>query len=333
MSVPLGFRFYAVDAAQGFSLNGQYLDLHGVNRHQDRLNMGWAITDTQHDEDMALIREMGATVIRLAHYQHAEHFYDLADRAGIALWAEIPLVNEITNSTAFTNNARQQLSELIRQNYNHPSILFWGIGNEQRTDDTATNTLLTALNTLVHQEDPTRLSTYAQCCTSDTGGLPAHTDVVGYNTYYGWYDAFGTADQFGAWADNLHATKPTWKIGISEYGAGAAHHAARRQPAPARPLRHVAPRGVAEPGARGALAADEDAPLPVGEVHLEHVRLRRRQPQRGRHARPQRQGPGHLRPQDAQGRLLLVQGQLDDRRRSSTSPPAASRPAPPRPSP
>ncbi len=221
VSAPLGFRFFAVDAAQGFSLNGQYVDLHGVNRHQDRLNMGWAITDAQHDEDMALIRELGATVIRLSHYEHAEHFVDLADRAGVVLWAEIPLVNSITNSTAFTSNARQQLTELIRQQYNHPSIVFWGIGNELRADDTATNTLLTMLNDVVHQEDPTRLSTYAQCCTSDTGGLPAHTDVVGYNTYYGWYDAFGTAEQFGGWADKLHAAKPTWKIGVSEYGAGA----------------------------------------------------------------------------------------------------------------
>jgi len=221
VSVPFGFRFYSVDAAQGFSLNGQYLDLHGVNRHQDRLNMGWAITDAQHDEDMALIRELGATFVRLSHYEHAEHFHDLADRAGVVLWAEIPLVNENANTTAFINNAVQQMTELIRQNFNHPSVLFWGIGNEQRSDDTVTNNLLTALNTLVHQEDPGRLSTYAQCCTSDTGGLPAHSDVVGYNTYYGWYDAFGNADQFGAWADKLHAAKPTWKIGISEYGAGA----------------------------------------------------------------------------------------------------------------
>ena len=221
VSVPLGFRFFSVDAAQGFSLNGQYLDLHGVNRHQDRLNMGWAITNAQHDEDMALIREMGATFVRLSHYEHADYFHDLADRAGIVLWAEIPLVNDITDSATFTANARQQLTELIRQNYNHPSVLMWGIGNEQRADNTPTNTLLTALNTLAHQEDPGRLTTYAQCCTSDTGGLPAHTDIVGYNTYYGWYDAFGTADQFGAWADNLHATRPTWKIGISEYGAGA----------------------------------------------------------------------------------------------------------------
>ena len=221
VSVPFGFRFYSVDAAQGFSLNGQYLDLHGVNRHQDRLNMGWAITDAQHDEDMALIRELGATFVRLSHYEHAQHFHDLADRAGIVLWAEIPLVNENANTTAFINNAVQQMTELIRQNFNHPSVLFWGIGNEQRSDDTVTNNLLTALNTLVHQEDPGRLSTYAQCCTSDTGGLPAHTDVVGYNEYFGWYDAFGSADQFGAWADKLHAAKPTWKIGISEYGAGA----------------------------------------------------------------------------------------------------------------
>ena len=235
VSVPFGFRFYSVDAAQGFSLNGQYLDLHGVNRHQDRLNMGWAIGDAQHDEDMALIREMGANVVRLSHYEQAEHFHDLADRAGVVLWAEIPLVNSITDNAAFTNNARQQLTELIRQNYNHPSILFWGIGNEQRADNTATNNLLTALNTLVHQEDPSRLSTYAACCTSDTGGLPAHTDVVGYNTYYGWYDAFGTSEQFGAWADNLHAAKPTWKIGVSEYGAGAGitqHTASPTRPDP-----------------------------------------------------------------------------------------------------
>ncbi|HYP78578.1 MAG TPA: glycoside hydrolase family 2 TIM barrel-domain containing protein [Polyangiaceae bacterium] len=218
---PLGFRFFSVDPAQGFSLNGKYLDLHGVNRHQDRLNMGWAISNKEHDQDMALIREMGATVIRLSHYEQAEHFHDLADHNGTVLWAEIPLVNAISNSSAFTTNATQQLTELIRQNYNHPSIIFWGIGNEQRSDNSDTNALLTKLNTLVHTEDPSRLSTYAACCTSDTGGLPAHSDVVGYNTYYGWYDAFGTSEQFGAWADKLHAAKPTWKIGVSEYGAGA----------------------------------------------------------------------------------------------------------------
>ena len=184
--------------------------------------MGWAVTNREHDEDMTLIRELGANVVRLSHYEHAQYFHELADRAGIALWAEIPLVNSITDSAAFRSNATQQMTELIRQNYNHPAVLFWGIGNEQRTDNTPTNDLLASLATLVETEDPTRLSTYAQCCTSDTGGLPAHSDVVGYNTYYGWYDAFGTSAEFGAWADNLHAQRPTWRIGISEYGAGAA---------------------------------------------------------------------------------------------------------------
>jgi len=221
LAVPLGFRFYSVDPAQGFFLNGRYLDLHGVNRHQDRLNKGWAIGPAEHNEDMALIRELGANVVRLSHYQQSGYFHDLADNTGIILWAEIPLVNSITDSAAFRSNTSQQLTELIRQNYNHPSILFWGIGNEERSDNTPTNNLLASLATLVETEDPTRLSTYAQCCTSDTGGLPSHSDIVGYNTYYGWYDAFGTSEQFGAWADNLHAQRPTWRIGISEYGAGA----------------------------------------------------------------------------------------------------------------
>jgi beta-galactosidase len=217
-----GFRSFAVDANRGFSLNGRYLDLHGVNRHQDRLGLGWAITNKEHDEDMSLIHELGATAIRLAHYEHASHFYDLCDRTGMVVWAEIPLVNAITNSTPFSDNAKQQLLELIRQNYNHPAIVFWSIGNEQRTDDAPTNALLAALAATVQTEDPNRLSTYAQCCTSDTGALPAHTQVVGYNEYFGWYPAFGTASQFGAWADNLHAMEPTWKIAVSEFGGGGA---------------------------------------------------------------------------------------------------------------
>jgi beta-galactosidase len=241
VAVPVGFRSFAIDAAAGFSLNGRYLDLHGVNRHQDRLNLGWAIGTPEHDEDMALIEEMGATAIRLAHYQHAPYFYDLCDRRGMVVWAEIPLVNAITNTTAFSDNARRQLTELIRQNYNHPSIVFWGIGNELRTDDAPSNTLLTQLNDLVHAEDATRLSTYAHCCTSDTSGLPTHSDVIGYNEYFGWYDAFGTYDQFAAWADNLHALRPTWRIGISEWGAGGAISQHAENPAPPDPYGLVHP--------------------------------------------------------------------------------------------
>jgi beta-galactosidase len=216
---PLGLRSFAVDPSTGFSLNGHPLDLHGVNRHQDRLDMGWAITNTQHDEDMALIVELGATAIRLAHYQHAQHFYDLADQRGLVVWAEMPLVNAITATQAFTDNAEQQMTELIRQSYNHPAICFWSIGNEQRTDDTATNALLTQLAALVRTEDPSRLSTYAQCCTSDTSGLPTHSNVTGYNEYFGWYN--GVISDLGPWADGVHAARATTGIAVSEYGAGA----------------------------------------------------------------------------------------------------------------
>ena len=220
VSQPFGFRSFAVDPDAGVSLNGPPYDLHGVNRHQDRIDMGWAITNREHDQDMALIVEMGATAVRLAHYQHAQHFYDLCDQNGIVAWAEMPLVNGITASQAFTDNAHQQMTELIRQSFNHPAIVFWSVGNEQRSDDVPTNTLLADLAAQVATEDPSRLSTYAHCCTSDTGGLPSHTDVVGYNEYFGWYT--GNYNQFGAWADGVHAARPTKPIAVSEYGAGAA---------------------------------------------------------------------------------------------------------------
>jgi beta-galactosidase len=220
VSQPIGFRSFGVDPDTGFSLNGQPYDLHGVNRHQDRLDMGWAITNREHDQDMALIVEMGATAVRLAHYQHAQHFYDLCDQNGVVAWAEIPLVNGMTASQAFTDNAHQQMTELIRQSYNHPAIVFWSIGNEQRSNDAPTNALLADLASLVATEDPSRLSTYAHCCTSDTSGLPTHSDVVGYNEYFGWYT--GNYNQFGAWADGLHAMQPNRSMAVSEYGAGAA---------------------------------------------------------------------------------------------------------------
>jgi beta-galactosidase len=231
VAAPLGFRSYSVDASLGFFLNGAYLDLHGVDRHQDRLNMGWAITDKEHDEDMALIREMGANIVRLAHYQHAQHFYDLADRAGIVVWSEIPLVNAVTNSAAFTDNAVAQMTELIRQNFNHPAVVFWGIGNEQRNDDSVTNSVLSTLASLVRSQDRSRLSTYASCCVSDASAVARHGDVSGYNKYYGWYE--GQTSDFGPWADALHAANPTLKIGVSEYGAGAS--ISQHQDPPAQP--------------------------------------------------------------------------------------------------
>jgi beta-galactosidase len=230
---PLGFRSFAIDPALGFMLNGQPYDLHGVNRHQDRLHRGWAIGKAEHDEDMALITEIGATAIRLAHYQHADYFYDLCDRTGMVVWAEIPLVDATTDSPAFTANARQQLTELIRQNQNHPSIVVWGIGNELRLNDAPSNGVLASLAELVRSEDDSRLSVYAHCCGSDTSPLTTHADLIGYNYYFGWY--MGAYDQMGSWADGLHVSQPNLRFALSEFGAGASvvqHQDPPLQPSP-----------------------------------------------------------------------------------------------------
>jgi len=214
---PLGFRSFAIDVDDGFSLNGHPLDLHGVNKHQDRLDMGWAIGDVQQQEDFALIHEIGATAVRAAHYEHAQRFYDLADELGIVVWAEVPVINRITDSPTFADNARQQLVELIRQNYNHPSIVFWGISNELTLQPgPAPEALQTMLGDVVGDEDPTRISAVASTgAASDLG----HTQVIGYNKYFGWYQ--GSYDEFAGWADGQHVALPDVPIGVTEYGAGA----------------------------------------------------------------------------------------------------------------
>jgi beta-galactosidase len=155
--------------------------------------------------------------VRLAHYQHAQHVYDLTDRHGLVVWAEIPLIDYIATSTAFRDNARQQLVELIRQNYNHPSILWWSISNEitLKTGPDAT-ALQNDLGALAKAEDPTRPSTLASIGTASDIG---HSTVIGFNKYYGWY--YGVADDVGPWADQQHASTPALPFCLSEYGAGA----------------------------------------------------------------------------------------------------------------
>ncbi|MGG1519498.1 glycoside hydrolase family 2 TIM barrel-domain containing protein [Paenibacillus oryzisoli] len=220
LSIPFGVRYFSVDPEQGFFLNGKHLPLHGVSRHQDRKDMGWAITCKEHDEDMALIREVGATSIRLAHYQHDAYFYDLCDREGMVVWAEIPFISVMSKHELEGLNAKQQMIELIRQNYNHPSIVFWGIQNEIQIggDSPALRKLVSELNELTKQEDPTRLSTMANVMfVEDTDPYNYVTDVIGYNKYYGWYN--GKAEDFAAWIDGFHRVNPGVKLSISEYGA------------------------------------------------------------------------------------------------------------------
>lgn len=219
---PLGLRFFEVTADNGFFLNGKSLKLHGVSRHQDKEEVASALSASDHKTDIKLILEMGANAIRLSHYQHDDYFYSLCDSSGLVVWSEIPFVGSLmggyTNSDAFHENAKQQLIELIRQNYNHPSICFWGIFNElSNPGKNSPFEIVTALNELARKEDPFRLTTAATFL-SDKDKLNFITSVVAWNKYFGWY--YGNPGMLGKWADKLHSQYPDLKIGISEYGAG-----------------------------------------------------------------------------------------------------------------
>lgn len=232
VTAPLGFRFYHVDPNNGFFLNGNYLNLHGVNIHQDHINQGWAVSNAEIDQDFSMMTEMGVNAIRTSHYQHAPHFFDNADALGIVLWSEQPIINGILTTPAFTQSAQQQLTEMIRQNYNHPSIIFWSIANEVG-NTSATNTLLQTLNNLAHAQDPDRITTLAS--NSNAGdAIASHTDVVGYNRYFGWYvTGINGLDGF---LTSTHQSFPNKGFAISEYGAGASiiqHQDQPPQPVPA----------------------------------------------------------------------------------------------------
>lgn len=224
VKLPLGLRFFSVDAAKGFFLNGRYLDLHGVCRHQERWDKGWAISEADENEDFAIIEEMGATTVRQSHYQQSQHWNDLGDRRGMVMWAELAYVNDAKGDPEFFANAKEQLRELIRQNHHHAAICFWSIGNETFVRDPKTiapdtnDRLLRELAAVVREEDDTRLSTYAS-----NGDVmeprAATTDIVGFNHYFGWYR--GALEDFATWVDKQHGMRPGLKIGMSEYGAGA----------------------------------------------------------------------------------------------------------------
>lgn len=218
--VPFGLRYFEVCPEKGFILNGQTTRLNGVSRHQDRKDMGWAITKKEHEEDLELIKELGANSIRLAHYQHDQYFYDLCNKEGFVLWAEIPFISVMSKTDFEGTNAKQQMIELIRQNFNHPSIFFWGIQNEIQIggERAEVRKLVKELNQLTKEEDPTRLTTLANVMfVENDDEYNFITDIVGYNKYYGWYQ--GKAEDFAPWIDEFHSLNPQRALGISEYGA------------------------------------------------------------------------------------------------------------------
>ena len=215
-----GCRSFRIDPDLGFILNGEEYPLRGVSRHQDRLGVGNALLPEHHDEDIDLIMEVGATTIRLAHYQHDQYFYDLCDERGLVIWAEIPYISK--HMPEGRANTISQMKELVTQNYNHPSIVVWGLSNEisigGSDDDLLENHRI--LNDLVHEMDKTRLTTIAavSMCKMDDPYLLI-PDVVSYNHYFGWYG--GDVSMNGPWFDKFHALHPTIPIGVSEYGCEA----------------------------------------------------------------------------------------------------------------
>lgn len=230
MTQKIGIRTFSVDANNGLTLNGRYYDLRGVAMHQDRLNRGPAITDADRTEDVNLALEIGSTGLRLSHYQHDQTTYELANQKGLVVWAEVPVYDKISATPGFEASAKLQLTELIRQNYNHPAIFFWALGNEL-DDDAPSRALLSRLNTLAKAEDPSRLTTYASNYTDRAINYSA--DLTGLNRYDGWYS--GEVDFFGAALNNVHRAKPNVAIGLSEYGVGGSvfHHI--NDPNPTRP--------------------------------------------------------------------------------------------------
>lgn len=236
---PLGLRYFRVDPQRGFFLNGKKYALHGVNRHQHRPGKGWALSQADHAEDVALMLELGCNTVRTCHYQHAREFHDLCDQAGLVVWAELAMVNGVEfDSADFRRNTRRQLTELIKQNFNHPAICFWSLWNEMLMPEPNQTAKLARLldfirdlNTLAKELDPTRLTTGASC---HPGFAPMTiTDLAAWNGYPGWY-----AGQPGDWPALLAEVRSHiggHPLAVSEYGAGASvhhHQLADQQPQP-----------------------------------------------------------------------------------------------------
>ena len=221
ISSNFGCRTFRIDPDNGFILNGKEYPLRGVSRHQDRLGCGNALLPEHHKEDMELIYELGCTTIRLAHYQHDQYFYDLCDEYGMVVWAEIPYISQ--HNPLANDNTISQMKELIAQNYNHPSIVVWGLSNEISMKGDKDPDLIrnhNVLNDLCHEMDKTRLTTIAVVspCSIDSPYIKI-PDVISYNHYFGWYG--GEASMNGPWFDNFHAKNPNIPIGCSEYGCEA----------------------------------------------------------------------------------------------------------------
>ena len=302
VTLRFGCREFAVDPDLGFLLNGEPYPLRGVSRHQDWEGVGNAITTDMMQTDLALIQEIGATTVRLAHYQHDQHFYDLCDAAGIVVWAEIPQITEFL--PAGTANATSQLTELIVQNRHHASIVCWGLSNEITVTGNPPAVLEAhmELNALAHRLDPTRLTAMAHLFLLETDNpLVTVPDVLSYNLYFGWY--VGDVADNDTWLDDFRAQHPGVAIGLSEYGADANY-----QVQTGAPVRGDYSEQFQARYHEHMIEMIDDPALAVGDACVEPGRLRRGRTRRRRRARAEPEGARELRPDSEEGRLLRLQG-------------------------
>lgn len=213
-----GFRAMELDAQTGFYLNGKHMKLNGVAKHQDTAEVFSAASKENWDTDFRLIMEIGANALRLSHYQHPQEVYDLCDRNGLIVWAEIPML-KMSMDKELLENADQQLRELILQNIHHPSICFWGIQNEIAIfgEDEEMYPEVERLNQAAKRLDDGRITVCANLNTVKSDSrLNRITDAVGYNLYYGWY--YGELEDYDISAEEFHRVNPDVPLGLSEYG-------------------------------------------------------------------------------------------------------------------
>ena len=217
MVQPLGLRKYEIVAGKGFYLNGEKYPMYGVTRHQDWWGLGSALKNENHDFDLATIMDVGATTVRFAHYQQSDYLYSRCDSLGLIIWAEIPFVNRVTGQEA--ENCRNQLREMIRQSFNHPSIYVWGLHNEVYQPHQYTKELTQSLHDLAKTEDPDRYTVSVNGYGHMEHPVNLVADIQGMNRYFGWYEK--KIQDIKPWVENLEKEYPHQKLMLTEYGADA----------------------------------------------------------------------------------------------------------------
>ncbi len=217
MVQPLGLRKYEIVAGKGFYLNGEKYPMYGVTRHQDWWGLGSALKNENHDFDLATIMDVGATTVRFAHYQQSDYLYSRCDSLGLIIWAEIPFVNRVTGQEA--ENCRNQLREMIRQSFNHPSIYVWGLHNEVYQPHQYTKELTQSLHDLAKTEDPDRYTVSVNGYGHMEHPVNLVADIQGMNRYFGWYEK--KIQDIKPWVEGLEKEYPHQKLMLTEYGADA----------------------------------------------------------------------------------------------------------------